>query len=114
MIPDELGSESQHVGPIIFSNLTARQQLLDHGHVVTFRTSARTTGETWWRESRLGEKKGDVTVSHIRKVTPVDEYHLRGEAEESGFESASAWMDAIVDLNGGLPDEGHLYRAVIR
>lgn len=40
-----------HVGPIIFSDPTARNLLLDHGEVVTFRTSRRTVDETWWRES---------------------------------------------------------------
>ena len=45
-------SESNHVGPNVFADETARGQLVEHGEVVTFRASERTTGDTWWRTSR--------------------------------------------------------------
>lgn len=98
-------------GPIIFSDETARRQLTDHGVVVTFRTRERTTGSTWWRESRTGPKRGDVTVERLREVDPSDPADLARDSPISGFESVEAWQDAIARLNGGLPERGVLYLA---
>jgi hypothetical protein len=97
------------VGPIIFSNKIARQQLLTDGEVVTFRKSPRTTGETWWRESRLGPKQGDVAVRQICEIDPQDESKLAEYQELSGFESVQDWQLAIRNLNGTMPSSGHLY-----
>lgn len=104
-------SESQHVGPIIFANETARQQLVEEGEVITFRKNTRTTGETWWRESRTGPKRGDVLVEWEKDVCP----HGTGMAldpyvELSGFNSVHHWQQAIRAENGGMPAEGELYR----
>jgi hypothetical protein len=98
------------VGPIVFSDATARKQLVDEGRVVTFRKRDRTTGATWWRKSRTGEKEGDVVVKQIAKIDPADSMLLAFHREESGFETTKAWMDAIRELNGGeLPESGYLY-----
>lgn len=109
--PTESASSTNHVGPIVFSNPIARQQLVEHGEVVTFRAGERTTGETWWRESRTGEKEGDCTVEEVAECTPYDEA-LRPHWELSGFDSVMAWQEAIEDYHGGLPD-GHLYRVTL-
>lgn len=101
-------------GPIIFSDHTARHQLLSEGEVVTFRKSKRTTGDTWWRESRLGPKKGDARVTEIGEVDPSDTEALGEYRDLSGFESVTAWQGAIRDLNGSLPDNGLLYHVTIR
>lgn len=98
------------VGPIIFADMTARTQLLAENEVVTFRKSSRTTGNTWWRESRLGPKQGDATVTEIGKVDPRDDSELSEYRELSGFDSVEAWQQAIQSLNGSLPSEGYLYR----
>lgn len=103
------GSSSGIVGPIIFANRTARGQLLNKGEVVSFRASDRTTGETWWRRSRTGEKMGDVRVEQIGGVTP-DADSLSPYQDKSGFQSTEKWIDAIEDENGQLPDTGFLYR----
>lgn len=96
-------------GKIIFSNATARRQLQREGEVITFRVNQRTTGSTWWSETRLGEKEGDVFVEEIGEVPPtpsaLEPYHDR-----SGFETPADWIDAIERLNGGLPESGYLYR----
>lgn len=102
-------SDSTHVGPIIMANETARRQLVGHGAVVTFRASERTTGETWWRESRTGPKKGDCTVERIGAVDPSERAALRPYQPLSGFDSVRDWQDAIEELHGGL-SEGVLYR----
>ncbi|WP_248910550.1 hypothetical protein [Halocatena marina] len=102
------------VGPIIFADTTARRQLLQEGEVVTLRKTTRTTGETWWRESRLGPKQGDVLVTEIGTVDPKQEESLAEYRELSGFESVRKWQAAIQKLNGSLPDTGHLYRVVTR
>ncbi|EMA09981.1 hypothetical protein [Haloarcula marismortui] len=102
------------VGPIIFSDDTARSQLREHGEVVTFRKSARTTGETWWRKSRLGTKEGDVTVEEIGVVDPTEVSALAPYQPLSGFASVEAWQQAIAALNGSLPKQGRLYRVETR
>jgi hypothetical protein len=104
-------SESNHVGPIVFSHAIPREQLQDVGDVITFRKSDRTTGETWWRKSRTGEKEGDCRVSCVvEDVDPQDTQLLEKYQPLSGFTSVEKWRDAIKELNGGLPDNGYLYR----
>lgn len=100
------------VGPIIFADMTARTQLLAENEVVTFRKSSRTTGDTWWRESRLGPKQGDVVVTEIEEVDPRNKSELSEYRELSGFESVEAWQQAIQTLNGSLPPEGYLYHVI--
>jgi len=105
--------DSPHVGPIIFENKTARSQLLDEGEVTTFRTSDRTTGETWARASRTGPKIADVTVKHDRSTEAPSPDVLAPFADLSGFGTAERWWDAILDVHG-LPSEGHIYRVTVR
>ena len=100
---------SNHVGPIVFADEDARLQLQQSGDVVTFRTSKRTTGDTWWRQSRTGAKMGDCHVECIGPVDPSDREVLQEYYREAGFRSAKEWEEAIVDLNDGLED-GYLYR----
>lgn len=97
-------------GPIIFSNETARGHLLENGEVITFRPSERTTGETWWRKSRTGEKQDDVVVEKIRAVDPRDPHDLTPAQPYSGFESVPEWQSAIEELHGEMPEMGILYR----
>jgi hypothetical protein len=106
-------SETNQVGPITFSHPIARQQLLDAGVVLSFRSDERTTGTTWWRKDRLGQKVGDV------KVTKEAEVDLRERPKQemehyrplSGFRSVGSWLRAIRDYHGGdLPDSGYVYR----
>lgn len=111
-----MGSEQQddgtsHTGPIIFADETARRQLVEEGEVVTFRTSERTTGETWWRESRTGEKQGDVTVELLAGAVRVAPHssHLIEYRYLSGFETVDEWVDAIEELNDDV-ERGRLYR----
>jgi hypothetical protein len=107
-------SPGETVGPIIFADDTARSQLREHGEVVTFRKSARTTGDTWWRKSRLGTKEGDVTVEEIGVVNPTNSSALAPHQPLSGFTSVDAWQQAIASLNENLPDQGRLYRVETR
>lgn len=102
-------SESNHVGPIVFADEIARAQLTEHGEVVTFRASERTTGDTWWRESRTGPKEGDCRVVHIGPADPTDADALESYRELSGFATVGDWQNAIQELNGTMGD-GHLYR----
>lgn len=107
MTTDSPTADDQHVGPIIFGHPTARGQLVDHGEVVTFRASERTTGETWWRETRTGPKRGDVTVERIGTAETV--LDLMDHAELSGFESVGDWQNAIREVHGD-DVTGVLYR----
>lgn len=100
-------------GPIVFSHPTARAQLTMEGEVVTFRTSERTTGSTWWRDHRTGPKRGDVVVKELAIVNPWDREVLEAFVDRSGFDNVSSWQDAIAELNGELPSEGVLYRVTL-
>lgn len=99
-------------GPITFSHPVAREQLESEGVVVTFRSSKRTTGDTWWRSERLGEKEGDVTVTWMGRVTPTPADVARF-APLSGFATPCDWVDAINEINGDVT-AGHLYRVETR
>jgi len=102
------------VGPIIFADVDAREQLLDEGRVLTFRTTARTTGDTWWRKSRTGPKEGDCQVelyADLAGETLLE--FLDDHAGAAGFESGDAWRAAIEDLNGGVPEEGYVYEVTL-
>ncbi|EMA72623.1 hypothetical protein [Halorubrum distributum] len=102
------------VGPIIFGNPTARKQLLDNGEVYTFRTSDRTTGDTWARASRTGEKLVDVTVEQVASIDDPSPDSLRDEwAFRSGFGTPEQWWDAIKDVHGP-PETGYVYHVEMR
>lgn len=96
-------------GKIIFSDSRTRQQLQRDGEVVTFRADQRTTGSTWWSETRLGEKEGDVFVEEITAAPPTPDA-LEPYRDRSGFETVTDWIDTIERLNNGLPESGYLYR----
>ena len=106
---DGQSGDSDHVGPIIFVDETARTQLLDEGEVVTFRASERTTGKTWWRRERTGPKCGDVVVEEVGEFDPRNLDELEPYGPLSGFKSAREWQFAINSLNDGL-EIGYLYR----
>jgi hypothetical protein len=93
----------------MFSDETARSQLVEEGVVVTFRTSERTTGETWWRKTRTGTKEGDCYITRLKTVDASQREQLAPYRRLSGFESVSDWQAAIRELNGDL-SEGILYR----
>lgn len=97
-------------GKITFNDATAHQQLLSEGEVATFRNRQRTTGSTWWSETRLGEKEGDVFVEEIDEMPPTA-VALALYRDRSGFEMVEDWIAATERLNGDLPETGHLYRA---
>jgi hypothetical protein len=99
-------------GPIIFSDPTARKQLLDEGVVYTFRPTERTTGETHWRRERTGCGQGSVRVTEVCEVRPGTGV-LSLFAAESGFESDAHWRAAIRNLHGDLPDQGYVYRVEV-
>lgn len=100
------------VGLIVFSNETARSQLVEEGIVVTFRTERRTTGRTHWRTARTGTKRGDVVVGEIGAVDPTGDA-LRAYVGLSGFETVQGWRAAIRDVHGNAPGSGYLYLAVV-
>jgi DNA-directed RNA polymerase subunit H (RpoH/RPB5) len=96
-------------GKIIFSDPRTRGQLQQEGEVVTFHEDQRTTGSTWWSETRLGEKEGDVFVEEIATVSPTLDA-LESYRDRSGFDTVDDWIDTIERLNDGLPKAGYLYR----
>jgi len=101
-----------NVGPVILSVEKAREHLAEHGVVFSFRTRDRTTGETWYRASRTGEKCGDCRIESEVRVhadNPIG-WYLEAYVGSSGFDNTEEWVDAIRDLHGEVPDEGYIYR----
>jgi hypothetical protein len=108
------GKTEAMVGPLIVSHPVARQQLADEGKLTTFRVDDRTTGKTWWRESRTGPKRGDIYLSRLCECdAETDDHLLREFLHKSGFDSIDEWREAISELNGGLPS-GYIYGAIER
>ena len=101
------------VGPVSFSDPTARRQLIEEGSVVTFRSSERTVGETWARLERTAPKFADVEIEEIGRVDP-EGIVIAMYRDESGFESMRVWLDAIHTLNGEIPEMGILYRVELQ
>lgn len=98
------------VGPIMFGHPTARNQLRSEGLVYTFRVSDRTTGSTWWRASRTGEKEGNAIVTHAATIDPGSATSLHPYQPESGFRSVTAWQATIEEILGVMPESGHIYQ----
>lgn len=106
-------SESQHVGPIIFGNDDAREYLLENGEVYTFRVDDRTTGETWMRASRTGEKIADVVVNLVCSIPAPERKDLKVEwGRRSGFGGRRSWWRAIEEIHG-QPQVGYVYHVTL-
>lgn len=104
---------TKQVGPIIFAEEKARRQLLDEGVVYTFRTSDRTTGETWARASRTGSKIADVVVEQVCAIPAPRKKDLEVSwARRSGFGTKHGWWAAIEDVHGE-PQVGYVYRCLL-
>lgn len=103
-------TSSGHVGPVIFADETARAQLL-RGEVVSFRSRSRTTGETWARWSRQGEKQADVTIEELTAIAALREDEWADPLEHywklSGFASPDDWRAAIREHHS--TGDGYLY-----
>jgi hypothetical protein len=103
-------SNSDFVGPVTVSHESPREQLLAAGEVIIFRTSERTTGETWWRRSVTGTKIGDCQIEFLCSCDPANDAELSDHVELSGYDSIPAWRSAIREIHeGNLPAEGLLY-----
>lgn len=106
---------SGHVGPIMFGNEIARQQLVEEGEVITYRATKRTTGDTWWRKTRTGKREGYVTVELLEECRKgALEWLPDSVIEKSGFDSPAAWVEAIKEHNGHVPEKGYLFRVTER
>jgi hypothetical protein len=106
---------SNHVGPIIFGHPDARRHLMEEGEVYTFRTSDRTTGETWARESRTAPKLADVTVTKVCGIPAPREDDLNREwGRKSGFRTRERWWNAIEEVHGDGLAEGYVYHVQLR
>jgi len=100
------------VGPVLFTDETARSQLLT-GRVFTFRPDRRTIGETHARWERTGSKKADVVIRERKYLNPADPQALLPYQKLSGFTSVEEWQQAIKDLHGELPRDGWIYDVVL-
>lgn len=100
-----------NVGPVTFSAKPARDQLLRNGRVFTFRSTDRTTGETWASAARNAGKFADVEIERVGEIDPSSEL-LSLYSDHSGFAGVWEWRDAIAEIHGGgdLPETGILFR----
>lgn len=102
---------SERVGPIVFSHPVARDQLLTAGIVATARDPERTTGRTWARWERTGEKKADVEVRKVcdTKLADPDDlpyFSFATYAKWSGFGTPEAWAEAVREMHGDVDEIG--------
>jgi len=99
-------------GPVILSVDKAREHLETHGSVYSYRTRDRTTGQTWYRTSRTGEKVGDCEIELAARVYEWQDLMvaLRPFVSRSGFAGVLEWMDAINSVHGETEGRGYIYR----
>jgi hypothetical protein len=111
-------STTDRTGPVIFSRAKPRAQLREEGRVVTFRTSNRTTGDTWWRTARTAPKEGDCHIRHLKVVGRNALGMLAPHVDASGFDSLADWSIAIRQLHplpaGENLPPGFLYEVTTR
>ena len=102
---------SSNVGPIIIGSSRVRDHLCNEGEVLTFRAHRRTTGKSWWRESRDGEKMGDVEIETIDRVE-AEPQALEPYREKSAFQTVTDWLATIDELDQQPAGScrGYLYR----
>jgi hypothetical protein len=99
--------------PMIFKSEKARNFLLKHGVVVTFRPKKRKKNieKTWATPKYRGKKFADIIV---RFLCEVKREEIREKLDEhvalSGFKTVDEWIEEIKNLNGGeIPKKGYLY-----
>jgi len=105
---------------ISLSHGAAWHRFVEHGSVLTFRSSRRsrtpddgTPQETWVNRGRGERAVADAAVvMALDGVEPTDEV-IDAEARRAGFPSGEAWRAAIDDLHGDPHEiEGVLYQVV--
>jgi len=105
--------ETGRVGPIIFGNDDAREYLLENGEVYTFRSDERTTGDSWMRASRTGEKIADLVVDLVCHIPAPECKDLKVEwGRRSGFGGRRSWWHAIEEIHG-KPQVGYVYHVTL-
>lgn len=93
------------IGTLTISNQHAREQLTEHGVLVTFRTSRTPTGRVSWTTGHDDDSEGTAIVAQLEIIDPNEDRTLALYQHRSGFESLTAWREAI----GELPEKGALY-----
>jgi len=109
---------------MMFKSEKARNYLLQHGLVYSFRTRQRKiAGEGWVNEGYGKPKLADVFIAEIAHFEDRDEARYRQQLtlshlcwflepywRKSGFKNVMEWVEEIKTLNkGNLPLEGWLY-----
>ena len=102
---------------IIFSNEYAREYLLEHGMVYSFRTGSlrKQLGKDWMTDRRTAPKISDVFIEAVEEIKPeslfmrLNQYH-----KQSGFFSTDEWIATITSLSNWDLDDGWLYKVSLR
>lgn len=78
---------------IMFASEKARQQLIDHGYVVTWRQHRRQIGNTYAYEGRGKPRIGRVFVEKIKDCELDLKMCLSEFIHNSGFETVIEWFE---------------------
>lgn len=99
--------------PMLFKSEKARNFLLKHGIVITFRPKKRKKNieQTWATPKYRGKKICDIIV---RLLCEVKREEIREKLDKyvalSGFKTVDEWIEEIKKLNKGeVPEKGYLY-----
>lgn len=85
---------------IQFNDSKAREYLLTHGHVYTFRTRKRKRiGKDWACITRGNPKFADVNITLIREIENALFGALKPYVKHSGFDCVAEWITAIIRVN---------------
>ena len=94
---------------MIFQSKKPRKQLLEKGHVVSFRVNRRKhVGNDWATDKRGGKKICNTFIEEIDYIEKLDK--LSPFREESGFDNLEEWTNEIRKLNKHHMVSGWLYK----
>ena len=101
-----------------FSSEKARNYLLEHGEVYTFRTKRRKKiGDDWINVGRGKPKIADVFIDEVGLCNPypfpVTYEKLSIYVAKSGFDNVNEWLLEMLELNGKI-EIGWIYKVMLR
>lgn len=92
----------------------ARNQLLEHGEVYTFRWKRRKqVGNNWANSGRGTKKIADVHIMEVKKVMPNFQT-LKNYWDKSGFSNWWDWYNKIMEMKPKNKLQGWLYYVKIK
>lgn len=97
--------------PMVFGDDNAFNHLETYGVVLTARSKDKEDGPVWVRRTRNGEKEFDAKREKVWEGSYTDFVTgISARYKEAGFDKDLHWVMAVLDRQGEVPEEVHVYR----